>query len=65
MPEPPGDVSLEEEDHGDESDEPDLDEALDPDLGETRFEVVTDLELERHDLHEVDDDLGLYGEPAE
>jgi hypothetical protein len=30
MPEPPGDVSHEEEDHGDESDEPDLDERSTP-----------------------------------
>lgn len=52
MPEP----SL-DEDHGDESDEPELDEALDPELGETQFVVEVDLELERRDVHEVDEDL--------
>ena len=37
MTDPPRDISL-DEDHGDESDEPEFDEALDPELGElTRF----------------------------
>jgi len=58
MPDPPRDVSL-EEDHGDESDEPEFDEALDPELGETQFVVEVDLELEQRDVHEVDDELGL------
>jgi hypothetical protein len=58
MPEP-SDVSL-EEDHGDEQDEPEFDEALDPELGETQFVVEVDLELEQRDIHEVDHDLGIY-----
>ena len=56
--EPPRDVSL-EEDHGDESDEPEFDEALDPERGETEFRV-DDGELEQVDMHEVDHDLGIY-----
>lgn len=59
MHEPPRDVSL-EEDHADESDEPEFDEALDPELGETQFVVEVDLELEQHDVHDVDQDLGIY-----
>jgi hypothetical protein len=63
MPEPPRDVSL-DEDHGDESDEPEFDEALDPELGETQFVVEFDLEMEQHDIHDVDQELGIYEEPA-
>jgi hypothetical protein len=59
MPELPRDVSL-EEDHGDESGEPEFDEALDPELGETEFVVEVDLEMEQHDMHDVDQDLGIY-----
>jgi hypothetical protein len=59
MPESQPDVSL-DEDHGDESNEPELDEALDPELGETQFVVEVDLELERRDVHEVDQDVGIF-----
>ena len=36
-----------------------------PRLGETEFQVEVDLELERRDIHEVDDELENYGESAE
>ena len=58
MSEPPRDVSL-EEDHGPDEG-PEVDEALDPELGETQFEVEVDLELEQRDIHEADQDLGIY-----
>jgi hypothetical protein len=63
MDEPARDVSL-DEDHG-EDEGPEFDEALDPELGETEFVVEVDLELERRDIHEVDESLGIYEEPAE
>jgi hypothetical protein len=59
MTDPPRDISL-DEDHGDESDEPEFDEALDPELGETVFVVEYDAELEQRDIHEIDEDLGIY-----
>jgi hypothetical protein len=59
MSDPPRDVSL-DEDHGDESDEPEFDEALDPELGETQFQVDVDLELERREIHEIDEDIAVY-----
>jgi hypothetical protein len=47
-----------EEDHGEASaQEPELDEALDPDLGESAFEVEVDPALEARDLHEADEEL--------
>lgn len=48
------------EDHGDESDEPEFDERLDPEAGETEFRVDPGRELEQDDMHEVDHDLGIY-----
>jgi hypothetical protein len=53
-----------DEDEG-EDEGPELDEALDPELGETEFEVVFDLEGEQRDIHEVDESLGIYEEPGE
>jgi len=40
-----------------QEDSPDLDEALDPDLDETAFEVEFDPELEKRDIHEADEDI--------
>ena len=53
-----------DEDHS-EDEGPELDEALDPELGETEFEVVFDLEGEQREIHEVDESLGIYEKPAE
>ena len=47
-----------EEDHGEASaQEPELDEALDPELGESAFEVEMDPALETRDVHEADEDF--------
>jgi hypothetical protein len=64
MTDAPRDISL-EEDHGDESDEPEFDEALDLELGETEFVVEYHPELEQRDIHEIDVDLGIYEETPE
>jgi hypothetical protein len=61
--EPETEIGLDEDDGEDEG--PELDEALDPELGETEFEVVFDLEGEQRDIHEVDESLGIYEEPGE
>jgi hypothetical protein len=61
--EPETEVDM-EEDHG-EDEGPELDEALDPELGETEFVVVFDLEGEQREIHEVDESLGIYEEPPE
>lgn len=53
-----------DEDDG-EGEGPERDEALDPELGETEFVVEVDLELEQREIHEVDEALGIYEEPAE
>jgi hypothetical protein len=60
--EPETEIGLDEDDGEDEG--PELDEALDPELGETEFEVVFDLEGEQREIHEVDESLGIYEEPA-
>lgn len=51
-------------DEDEEDDGPEFDEALDPELGETQFEVEVDLELEQRDIHEADEQIGGFGEPA-
>ena len=62
MSDPETEIGLDEDDGEDEG--PELDEALDPELGETEFEVVFDLEGEQRDIHEVDGSLGIYEEPT-
>ena len=61
--EPETEIGLDEDDGDDEG--PELDEALDPELGETEFEVVFDLEGEQREIHEIDESLGIYEEPGE
>jgi|Tabmets5t2r1_1033131.scaffolds.fasta_scaffold85406_2 hypothetical protein len=61
--EPETEIGMDEDDGDDEG--PELDEALDPELGETEFEVVFDLEGEQREIHEIDESLGIYEEPAE
>ena len=60
----PRDISLEEEDHG-EDDGPEFDEALHPELGETEFEVDVNLEDEQRDLHEADEEIAKLAETPE
>ena len=65
MDEPARDASMDDDEDDGEDEGPELDEALDPELGETEFVVEVDLELEQREIHEVDEGLGIYEEPAE